>query len=242
MPQSAPFGYTRTVSEERVQKVLAAAGVASRRKAEDLIRAGRVQVNGQKVELGATVGPADRITVDGKPVARQAAKVTYMLNKPPGYLSAASDRHGRKTVLELVPKVDGLHPVGRLDLESEGLLLLTNDGDLTLKLTHPRYGKEKEYRVWCSQGALNERALQQLRDGVQLEDGLARVKSVARAEGGCRLVITEGRKRQVRLMLRAVGYDVDRLLRLRVGNLRLGDLPEGKWRKLSGDETDALRR
>lgn len=225
-----------------MQKVLAAAGVASRRKAEDLIRAGRVRVNGERVELGATVGPADILSVDGVEVARNAGRATYMLNKPRGVLSAVSDSRGRQTVVELLPKVDGLHPVGRLDLDSEGLLLVTNDGDLTLRLTHPRYGKEKEYRVWCEQGAVDARALKRLVEGVELDDGVARMKSAARAAGGARLVLTEGRKRQVRRMLEAVGYDVERLLRLRVGNLRLGDLPEGGWRKLSGEEIDALRK
>src|SRR5699024_2501412 len=116
-----------------------------------------------------------------------------------------SDNRGRKTVVSLVPPASGLHPVGRLDLESEGLLLLTNDGDLTLRLTHPRYEKEKEYRVWTREGALAETALRKLREGVELEDGAARVVSAARAPGGARLVIREGRKRQVRRMLKAVG-------------------------------------
>ncbi len=230
------------MSEERVQKVLSAAGIASRRKAEELIRAGRVRVNGQRIELGATVGPDDTITVNDKPVERQASRVTYLLNKPAGVLSTVSDDRGRATVMSLIPPGKGLHPVGRLDMESEGLLLITNDGALTQRITHPRYGKEKEYRVWCRQGALNERALESLREGIELEDGAARVISAAHAPGGCRLVIGEGRKRQVRRMIQAVGYEVERLLRLRVGNLRLGDLQSGEWRKLAGDEIDALRK
>ncbi len=227
---------------ERIQKLLAAAGIASRRKAEDLIRAGRVTLNGRKAELGDRARPADDLRFDGKPVARTTSNVTYLLHKPAGVLSSVGDNRGRATVVDLVPPADGLHPVGRLDLDSEGLLLLTNDGDLTLKLTHPRYGKEKEYRVWCHEGALSETALARLRDGVDLEDGRATVVSAARAPGGARLVLKEGRKRQVRLMLKAVGYEVERLLRLRVGDLRLGDLQPGQWRRLSGEEIDRLRR
>ncbi len=227
---------------ERIQKLLAAAGVASRRKAEKLIAAGRVTVNGKVARLGESARPDDELLVDGKPVTPPSGHVTYLLNKPPGLLSSVSDDRGRKTVMGLVPPAKELHPVGRLDLDSEGLLLLTNDGDLTLHLTHPRYEKEKEYRVWTTEGALTENALRKLRDGVELEDGVARVTSAARAPGGARLVIKEGRKRQVRRMLKAVGFDVERLQRLRVGSLRLGDLQPGQWRKLSGAELDDLKR
>lgn len=230
------------MSRERLQKIIAAAGITSRRKAEDLIRAGRVTVNGQRAELGATAGPSDEVAVDGRPVKRVTRRVTYMLNKPPGYLSTVSDPHGRRTVLDLLPAEPGLHPVGRLDLDSEGLLLVTTDGHLTQRVTHPRYGKDKEYRVWCTGGTPDARALQQLRDGVELEDGPARVVSIARAPGGARLVIREGRKRQVRRMFSHVGCDVERLLRLRVGSVRLGDLETGQWRRLSGDEQDRLLR
>ena len=227
---------------ERIQKLLASAGVASRRKAEELIRAGRVTVNGRTARLGESARPDAELKVDGKPVSQPVGHVTYLLNKPPGILSSVSDNRGRKTVVSLVPPASGLHPVGRLDLESEGLLLLTNDGDLTLRLTHPRYEKEKEYRVWTREGALNETALRKLREGGEREDGAARVVSAARAPGGARLVIREGRKRQVRRMLKAVGHEVERLQRLRVGSLRLGDLQTGEWRKLSGAELDDLKR
>ena len=230
------------MSRERLQKIIAAAGITSRRKAEDLIRAGRVTVNGHRAELGATAGPADEVAVDGRPVKRVTRRVTFMLNKPPGYLSTVSDPHGRRTVLDLLPAEPGLHPVGRLDLDSEGLLLVTTDGHLTQRVTHPRYGKDKEYRVWCAGGTPDARVLQQLRDGVELDDGPARVVSIARAPGGARLVIREGRKRQVRRMFDHVGCDVERLLRLRVGSVRLGDLETGQWRRLSGDEQDRLLR
>lgn len=199
-------------------------------------------VDGRRAAIGDSARPDADIRVDGTPVRQPAANATYLLNKPAGVLSSVSDDRGRQTVLELVPRGKGLHPVGRLDLESEGLLLITNDGDLTLQLTHPRYGKEKEYRIWTREGAVSESALRKLREGVVLEDGPANVVSVARAPGGARLVIREGRKRQVRRMLKAVGFEVDRLQRLRVGNLRLGDLQPGQWRKLSGAEIDGLKK
>ena len=227
---------------ERIQKLLASAGIASRRKAELLITAGRVTVNGRKAQLGDRAQPGDDLRLDGKPVTQPKSNVTYLLYKPAGVLSSVGDNRGRATVMDLVPAAEGLHPVGRLDLESEGLLLLTTDGDLTMKLTHPRYGKDKEYRVWCRQGAVSKEALEHLQQGVQLEDGLATVVSAAHAPGGARLVLREGRKRQVRRMLAGVGYDVERLLRLRLASLRLGDLQPGQWRKLSGEELDALKR
>jgi 23S rRNA pseudouridine2605 synthase len=229
---------------ERLQKVLSRMGVASRRAAEELIRQGRVGVNDRPAELGMRVGPFDRLTVDGKPVSGESAdtaaeKVTLMLNKPPGVLSAARDDRGRKTVLDLVPEVPGLHPVGRLDLESEGLLLLTTDGDLTLRLTHPRYGHRKTYRVWCPQGQVPEAVLAELRRGVQLDDGPARALAARARPDGCLLVLAEGRKRQVRRMLAAVGFDVSRLVRVAVGTLELGELEPGAWRRLDEREIAA---
>lgn len=228
------------MSEERVQKVLAAAGIASRRKAEELITAGRVRVNGVRVALGAKVGPEDHVEVDGRPVLRPERHVTYLLHKPRGVLSTVSDDRGRPTVMGLVPKADGLHPVGRLDLDSEGLLLLSTDGELTLRLTHPRFGHEKEYRLWCVEGGVSDEALRRLREGVELEDGPAKVLKASRTPGGCRLVLAEGRKRQVRRMLHAVGYQVERLQRTRVGSLSLGNLPAGGWRELTARELDEL--
>lgn len=225
---------------ERLQKFLARAGVASRRKAEDLITAGRVSVNGRRAELGMKVGEEDEVAVDGANVTKPLSTVTYLLNKPAGYVSTVSDEQGRPTVMDLVPAVAGLHPVGRLDLESEGMLLLTNDGDLTLELTHPRYEHEKEYRVWCRQGTLNAGALAILEQGVELDDGVARVVVAKTAEGGCRVVLGEGRNRQVRRMLAAVGYSVTRLVRVRIGKLELGDLKVGGYRKLSAADFKKL--
>lgn len=215
--------------------------MASRRKAEELIRSGRVLVNGQPVALGTRVHPGDSVQVDGRQLELERSSVTFMLNKPQGVLSSVTDDRGRKTVMDLLPDVPGLHPVGRLDLQSEGLLLLTNDGNLTLLLTHPRYGREKEYRVWCRQGTVNSRALQQLVSGVELDDGLARAVSARAMHDGCSVVLAEGRNRQVRRMLAAVGYDVTRLQRTRLGSLQLGNLPAGQYRQLSEAELMALR-
>ena len=176
---------------ERLQKFLSRAGVASRRKAEALIAAGAVTVNGVRAELGQSVTPDDDVRVNGVRAVVQA-HATFLLYKPAGVLSSVSDDRGRETVMGLLPKVPGLHPVGRLDLESEGLLLVTNDGSLTLQLTHPRYGHEKAYRVWCDP-TLTRDDLKALRDGVTLDDGPARAVSVRAAPGGCEIVLREGR-------------------------------------------------
>lgn len=225
---------------ERLQKFLARAGVASRRKAEVLITNGRVSVNGQKAELGMSVSEEDTVEVDGEAVKKASKTVTYMLNKPAGYVSTVKDEKGRPTVMELVPKVPGLHPVGRLDLQTEGLLLFSTDGELTVQLTHPRYEHEKEYRVWCRQGALSAGALATLEQGLMLEDGPAKARVAKRAEGGCKIVLAEGRKRQVRRMVAAVGCSVTRLVRTRIERLELGDLGVGSYRKLSAADLKRL--
>ena len=226
---------------ERLQKILSRAGVASRRKAEDLLRAGRVTVNGRIAGLGDRARPDDDVRVDGQRVPQRVEHVTFLLNKPPGVVSTARDDRGRRTVLDLLPALPGLHPVGRLDMDSEGLLLVTTDGDLTLRLTHPRYGHEKEYRLWCAQGTVEPSALAALASGVELDDGPARAAIVTAAEGGCVLVLTEGRNRQARRMLDAVGYRVTRLVRIRQGPLQLGDLPPGRFRRLTERELARLR-
>jgi len=225
---------------QRLQKVLARAGVASRRKAEELIRAGRVTVNGRVAALGDVADPGDDVRLDGRPLPRPERSVTYLLHKPRGLVTTASDELGRPTVMDLVPAVPGLHPVGRLDLDSEGLLLLTTDGDLTLRLTHPRYRHEKEYRVWTDPPDVSDEALSRLTSGVTLEDGPARAERAERAPGGAVVVLREGRKRQVRRMLAAVGHEVVRLKRTRVAGLELGDLPVGRFRELTAAETAAL--
>lgn len=226
--------YTGAMAERmRLQKFLAQAGVASRRKAEALITQGRVQVNGRVAELGMSVAPEDAVTVDGRRVRPPVTRVTYLLNKPAGYLSTVRDERGRPTVMQLVPPVAGLHPVGRLDADSEGLLLLTTDGALTLRLTHPRFAHPKEYRVWCAEGTVAQAALARLQQGVMLEDGPARADVARPAAGGAVIVIHDGRKHQVKRMFKAVGYRVTRLKRTRIGPLALGELPVGAYRQLT---------
>ncbi len=219
---------------------MARAGVASRRKAEDLITSGRVTVNGSVAELGSKVQNGDEVYLDGKRVEKMAETITYMLNKPAGHVTTAEDEMSRPTALELLPLTPGLHSVGRLDMDSEGLLLFTTDGDLTLRLTHPRFEHEKEYRVWCKEGELGAAELGILERGLELDDGAAKAVVAKRAEGGCKLVLAEGRNRQVRRMLAKVGYNVTRLVRTRVAKLELGDLSSGQYRELSSEELRLL--
>ncbi|HEY8426362.1 MAG TPA: pseudouridine synthase [Limnochordales bacterium] len=239
----------------RLHKWLAQAGVASRRAAEALIRQGRVAVNGQTVTaMGWTIDPSrDRVTVDGRPVEPPAGGeglVYVLLHKPRGLVSTARDERGRPTVVDWVRSRGGpqvrLFPVGRLDLDSEGLLLLTNDGELAYALTHPSRQVPKTYHVTV-RGAITEDALRRLRQGVELEDGPARAASlrlIRRSQDGGELAITlhEGRKRQVRRMCQAVGLTVRRLVRVRLGPLSLGTLAPGEWRLLRPDEVARLRR
>ena len=224
---------------ERLQKMLARSGVASRRKAEDLITAGQVTVNGQWAELGMRVSEGDEVRVAGELIKSQEKHVTYAFYKPVGVLSSVSDDRGRKTVMDFVPQAPGLHPVGRLDLDSEGLLLLTNDGALTLQFTHPRFEHEKEYRVWCDKPVPGE-VLRQLEGGVPLEDGPAKVLRAHRAEGGCVLILGEGRNRQVRRMLALFKIRVVRLKRTRIGGLRLDGLKSGEVRPLGAEDLARL--
>jgi 23S rRNA pseudouridine2605 synthase len=225
----------------RLQVFLARAGVASRRKAEALIQQGLVRVNGEVARLGQKVGPQDLVEVAGQRVALPE-RVVLALHKPKGYTTTRFDPHAAKTVYELLPDIPGLHPVGRLDRDSEGLLLLTNDGELTFRLTHPRYRVVKVYRVWTERGTLPEAVCRRLLKGVLLEDGPAQALACRPAPGGALLTLEEGRKREVRRMLKAVGYPVRRLLRVQVGPIRLGDLPPGRWRRLSPEEEKALLR
>lgn len=234
---------------ERLQKVLAHAGVASRRAAEELIVQGRVTVNGARADLGDLADPdADRIEVDGRPVTPlQSRRHEYLLlYKPRFVVSTASDPEGRKTVLDLVRSRGRIYPVGRLDFDSEGLLLLTDDGDLTYRLTQARFGVEKEYHVLV-EDFLDDDRIEELRRGVMLEDGPAaaeRVEILDRRRAGTwlRVVLTEGRQRQVRRMLQAVGATVVRLRRERMGPLVLGDLRPGESRHLDAREVWSLRR
>jgi 23S rRNA pseudouridine2605 synthase len=226
---------------ERLQKLLARAGAApSRRKAEALIEAGRVTVDGRVARLGQRARPGAEVRLDGRPIARPQVGTVLLLHKPPGVVTTADDPQGRPTVLALVPNLPGLHPVGRLDLDSEGLLLLTDDGDLTQRLTHPRFEHPKRYRVRCREGTLSTDAAERLRRGVRLDDGPARADRVEPAPGGCEIDLHEGRKRQVRRMLAAVGYTVERLLRTEVAGIELGDLAVGAWREATPEERRAL--
>ncbi len=228
---------------ERLQKVLARAGIGSRRVCEDLIEDERVTVNGEIAVLGARVDVEhDVVRVDGTPIGVRPGSVYYLLNKPAGVVTTADDPQGRPTVIELVPSEPRVHPVGRLDLETEGLLLLTNDGQLTHRLTHPSFGVEKEY-VAEVDGEPGRGALRTLREGVELEDGrTAPAKVSAPAPGVLRLTIHEGRNRQVRRMCAAVGHPVRRLVRTRIGPLRDTKLKPGEWRELLRDEVRELER
>src|SRR5262245_10712697 len=232
----------------RLHKLLAEAGVASRRAAERLIVAGRVRVNGVAVvELGAHADPdRDRIEVDGRPLPSAETKRYVLLHKPRGYLTTREDPRGRPRVFDLVPELGvRLHPVGRLDYDAEGLLLLTNDGDLTFRLTHPRHGVRRVYHVLVS-GRLGADTLPSLHRGVVLEDGPARVdraQILGDAPGGgqwIELHLSEGRYREVKRLCRAVGLVVERLRRVAFGALELGDLPEGQWRELGAEEVTRL--
>jgi 23S rRNA pseudouridine2605 synthase len=235
--------------QERLQKVLAQAGVASRRASEMLIQAGRVTVNGQVVTtLGTKVDPdRDRIAVDGQ-VLRQTAEppVYILLNKPVDVLSAARDERGRRTVLDLVPIEARVYPVGRLDLRSEGLILLTNDGALTKKLTHPGHQIEKEYHVLVT-GKPTTRTLARWRSGdlelygKPLAPAIVEKMSDEGDHTWLRIVLTEGRKRQIRETARLLGHPVRVLRRVRLGPLKLGKLPSGRWRYLTPAEINRLK-
>jgi 23S rRNA pseudouridine2605 synthase len=229
---------------ERLQKVLAAAGYGSRRVCEELIADGRVTVNGEVAVLGRRVdADVDRIEVDGTPVPVRPGLVHYVLNKPRGVVSTAKDTHGRPTVVDLVPAEPRVYPVGRLDADTEGLLVLTNDGDLAQLLTHPRHGVEKEYLAHVDNGRVSAGALRRLRDGIELEDGFTAPATVSQPEPGLlRITIHEGRNRQVRRMCAAVGHPVRRLVRVRIGPITDHRLAPGSWRPLAQDEVRSLER
>ncbi len=246
----------------RVQKALADAGVASRRAADAMVSAGRVTVNGQLAVTGQRVDPGrDALAVDGRPVVPARKRTYLVLNKPVGVTSTVSDRHAEETVLDLVPaelRSPGarLYPVGRLDKDSEGLILLTDDGNWTQHLLHPRYGMEREYAVGLRRQLYPDQA-RDLSEGIELDEGLAAVSGLrlatrtesARLERGdpeaprlvwYRAVLTQGWKRQLRRMFAALGLPVERLVRVRIGTLRLGDMAPGSVRRLSRAERDHL--
>jgi 23S rRNA pseudouridine2605 synthase len=238
---------------DRLQKILAHAGVASRRKCEELILAGRVRVNGKIVsELGTKVDPArDRIKVDGAPI-RIEEKTYIALHKPRGYLSDVDEERGKRLAVDLVPSRERLYAAGRLDANSEGLLLLTNDGDLAHRITHPRFEHEKEYLALV-EGEPDDAALAKLQKGVWYDGEILRADLVERAarhqrfgnagrgQAWLKIVLHEGKKRQIRHMGAAIGHPVLRLIRVRIGLIELGALPVGKWRALSEREVRALK-
>src|SRR3954469_12527200 len=227
----------------RLAKHLAHSGVASRRAAEGLIAAGRVTVDGATVtDPARDVSGGEAIAVDGERVGSAPRHVVYAVNKPAGVVSTAHDTHGRPTVVDLVPVATRLYPVGRLDADTTGLILLTNDGELANRLTHPRFEVPKTYRAKVRNGPVGEAALRALRDGVELDDGRtapARVRAVR--PDVLELTIHEGRKRQVRRMCEAVGHPVVALRRVRFGPLELGDLGAGAHRRLTAAEVERLR-
>jgi 23S rRNA pseudouridine2605 synthase len=224
----------------RLNAFLARAGIASRRKADGLIKAGRVTVNGTAGQLNTVVGARDRVEVDGKEVARQ--RLAYvLLHKPAGVVTTARDPQGRPTVVELVPHEPRVVPVGRLDADTTGALLLTNDGALAHRLAHPRYGVEKTY-VAEVKGDPGETELAALREGVELDDGrTAPARARRLGPGRVELVLHEGRKHQVKRMLEAVGHPVRRLHRSAYAGLTLDGLEAGKWRELTAREVEQLR-
>ena len=232
---------------ERLQKVLARAGLGSRRAVEEMIGQGRIEVNGETAHLGQRVDPAkDEVIVDGSKFPLRADLVYYLVNKPAGVVSSAADPEGRPVVVDLVDPGTRVWPVGRLDVQSEGALILTNDGDLALLLTHPRYGVPKTYVAEVS-GRVGREAVAELRAGVRLGDAVtapAQVRVGDKVEGATllELTLTEGRNRQVRRMCEAVGHDVKRLVRVAIGPLELGRLKPGSYRKLSPVEVQSLYR
>lgn len=230
-------GGAESPARQRVQKALAAAGVASRRVCEEMIEDGRILVNGVVATLGDKVDPAvDELRVDGAVVSIDSSRRTVLLNKPIGVISTAEDTHGRPTVVELVGADERLYPVGRLDADSEGLLLLTNDGGLTQRLTHPSFGVEKEYLV-SVEGTVRPGELRTLRQGVELDDGVTSPAKVSQLSPGLlKIVIHEGRNRQIRRMCEAVGHPVTRLVRTRIGPLSDSSLQPGHWRDLEASE------
>jgi 23S rRNA pseudouridine2605 synthase len=236
--------------EERVQKILSRAGFGSRRACEQLILASRVRINGQNAILGSKADPAtDSIQVDGQRIPHQPAPVYVMLNKPQGVISDVETHDdSRQTVRDMIPLPGHLFSVGRLDYESEGLILLTNDGELANRLTHPRYGHEKEYRVLVASKP-DERQLEAWRHGVVLEDGYRTAPANVREESGgqgkglwLKVILREGKKRQIREMGKQTGMLVLRIMRVRMGSLHLGNLKVGDWRYLTPEEVKLLKR
>ncbi len=236
-----------TPAGERIQKVLARAGVASRRAVEEMIVRGRIRVNGERVALGRRIDASkDIVEVDGSRVPLSTDLAYYLVNKPVGVVTTAHDEEGRETVMDLLEVEVRVYPVGRLDMDSEGLVLLTNDGELAQRLTHPSFGVPKTYLVEAS-GSVKEKSVRALARGVELDDGVTAPAEVRLVEKNPRgtlveMSITEGRNRQIRRMFEAVGHPVRRLVRTAIGPLMLGRLKPATYRKLRPDEVMSLYR
>ena len=227
---------------ERLQKVLASVGFGSRRTCEDLIAAERVTVNGEIAILGRRVdADNDLIEVDGAPIGVKPGLVYYVLNKPAGVITTSSDTHDRTTVLDLVPREPRVFSIGRLDLETEGLLLITNDGELANRIAHPSHGVDKEYLAEVAGGDVPAGKLRLLRDGVELEDGVTAPAKVSQPSPGIlKITIHEGKNRQVRRMCDAIGHPVSRLVRTRIGPMQDRSMAPGEWREWTNDERNAM--
>lgn len=231
---------------ERIQKILSSRGVTSRRKAEEMITAGRVSCNGRQCVLGDVADPEmDLILIDGKPLPKEGQRCYIMLNKPRGFVTTLSDEKGRKNAAQLVADCgQRVYPVGRLDMDSEGLLLFTNDGDFANSLMHPKHEVEKTYRVTVME--YDEAKLEKLNrpvvlDGYRIQPPMVKLESVSGSKAKILVTIHEGRNHQVRRMCAIAGLTVMRLERIKEGTLTLGDLPKGKWRYLTKEEVDSLK-
>lgn len=235
----------QNTSIERLQKYMARCGAASRRKSEELITAGRVTVNGQIVtELGIKVSENDVVTLDGKPLMPEARKVYIALNKPVGYVSTVKDEHGRKTLLDLVDVPERIYPIGRLDYDTSGLILLTNDGDIYNKVIHPREEKNKVY-IALIQGILSDKEIEAFESGLEIEGYITapaeiKTRRILGRNAEVAITIHEGRNRQVRKMCKKIGHPVITLKRVSVGSIEIGSLEEGRWRYLTEKEVGQL--
>jgi 23S rRNA pseudouridine2605 synthase len=232
-------------NEVRLQKYIADAGICSRRKAEELIRDGHVKVNGQLIrEMGVKVINSDKVYVRGKPVNKQGKKIYILLNKPRGYLSTSSDDKDRKTVLDLVKSPERIYPVGRLDYNTTGAILLTNDGDFANKLTHPKNKIEKTY-IATVKGIPDTRVIDKLQkglviDGKKTAPASVKILNTANGKTDLEVILKEGRNRQIRKMFESVGFLIHKLQRIKIGNISLTGLPSGKWRDLNEKEIKRL--
>ncbi len=232
---------------ERVQKLIASSGLCSRRKAEELIKEGRVLINDHHAQLGDIADPfKDRIKVDGKPIEIKRKDRVFLINKPIGVICSCSDNHGRRTVLELLPRNlrKGLYPIGRLDLDSRGAILLTNNGELTLKLSHPRYSHKKTYLVWVK-GVPSMKSLDRWRSGINLDGRITLpmiITPLKHSEGKSllKIILKEGRNRQIRRIAELIGNPVLDLKRIQIANIRLDSLKEGCWKELGRDSWENL--